>query len=42
MVRIDSFVSGIRDGSILKNVNFELLAYGKAGHIKNYNSLVRI
>jgi hypothetical protein len=34
MVRIDSFVSGIRDGSILKNVNFELLAYGKAGHIK--------
>ena len=34
MVRMDSFVSGIRDGIILEDSNFELLAYNKAGHIK--------
>ena len=34
MVHMDSFVTGIRNGSILENVNFELLAYNKAGRIK--------
>ena len=34
MVRIDSLVSGICDGSILEDVNFELLANDKAGRIK--------
>ena len=34
MVRMDFFVSGIRDRSILEDVNFKLLAYDKAGRIK--------
>jgi hypothetical protein len=34
MVQMDSFVSGICDGSILEDVNFEQLAYDKAGRIK--------
>jgi hypothetical protein len=36
MVCMDSFVSGICDGSILEDINFKfkLLAYDKAGHIK--------
>ena len=42
MVRLDSFVSGICDGSILGDVNFELLAYDKASRIKNYDSPVRM
>ena len=42
MVRMGSFVSGIHDGSILEDVSIELLAYNKAGHIKNYGSPVRI
>jgi hypothetical protein len=33
-VQLDSFVSGICDGSILDNVSFELLAYDKMGSLK--------
>ena len=40
MVRLDSFASGIRDGSILADVNFKLLAHDKEGCIKKYNLLV--
>jgi hypothetical protein len=34
MVRLDSFVSGICDNSILDKVGFELLAHDKEGRIK--------
>jgi hypothetical protein len=34
MVRLDLFVSGIHDGSILDNVSFELLAHDKIGSLK--------
>ena len=34
MVRLDSFISGIRDGIALGNVSFELLAHDKKGRFK--------
>ncbi len=34
MVRLDTFVSGIHDGSVLDNCDFELLARGKDGEVK--------
>ncbi len=34
MVRLDTFVSGIRDGAVLDDVNFELLAHDKDGKVK--------
>ncbi len=34
MVWLDLFVSGIRDGSMLDNVSFELLAHDKLGSLK--------
>jgi hypothetical protein len=34
MVRLDSFFAGIRDGRVLDNVSFELLALDKKGSIK--------
>jgi hypothetical protein len=34
MVRLDSFFAGIRDGRVLDNVSFELLALDKKGRIK--------
>ncbi len=34
MVRLDTFVSGIRDGTVLDDVNFELLACNKDGKVK--------
>ena len=35
MVRLDTFVSGIRDGSVLNDCDFELLARGKDGELKS-------
>jgi hypothetical protein len=35
MVRLDTFVSGIRDGSVLEDCDFELLARGKDGKVKS-------
>ncbi len=37
MVWLDTFVSGIHDGSILDNVTFELLAHDKKGSLKMLN-----
>jgi hypothetical protein len=37
MVWLDTFVSGIHDGSILDNVTFELLACDKKGSLKRLN-----
>jgi hypothetical protein len=34
MVRLNDFVSGIRDGNILDNVTFELFAHNKDGKVK--------
>ena len=34
MLRLDTFVSGICDGSVLDNCDFELLARGKDGEVK--------
>jgi hypothetical protein len=34
MVRLDSFIAGIRDGRDLDDVSFELLALDKKGRIK--------
>ena len=34
MVRLDSFIAGIRDGRVLDDVSFELLALDKKGRIK--------
>jgi hypothetical protein len=34
MVRLDSFIAGIRDGRVLDDVCFNLLAHDKKGHIK--------
>jgi hypothetical protein len=34
MVRLDSFISGIRDGIVLDDVSFELFAHDKKGRIK--------
>ncbi len=34
MVRLDTFISGIRDGSVLDDINFELLACDKDGKVK--------
>jgi hypothetical protein len=34
MVRLDNFVSGIRDGNILDKVTFELFAHDKDGKVK--------
>jgi hypothetical protein len=39
MVRLDTFVSGIRDGSVLDDCDFELLACGKDGEIKTLRFL---
>ena len=39
MVRLDVFVSGIRDGSILDDCDFELLARGKDGEVKSLRFL---
>jgi hypothetical protein len=33
MVRLDTFVSGIRDGTVLDDLNFELLACDKDGKV---------
>jgi len=35
MVRLDTFVSGICDGSVLNDCDFELLARGKDGELKS-------
>ena len=35
MVRLDTFVSGIRDGSVLDDCDFELLAHGKDGEVRS-------
>ena len=42
MVRLDTFVSGIRDGSVLDDCDFDLLARGKDGGIKKIISVVHI
>ncbi len=42
MVRLDNFVSGIRDGNILDNVTFELFAHDKDGKVKKCISAVHI
>ncbi len=42
MVRLDTFVSGIRDGTVLDDVNFELLACNKEVSLKNCISVVHI
>jgi hypothetical protein len=42
MVRLDTFVSGICDGTVLDDVNFELLARDKEGKVKNCVSVVHI
>ena len=34
MVRLDTFVSGIHDGTVLDDVNFELFAHDKDGKVK--------
>ena len=34
MVRLDTFVSGIRDGTVLNDVDFELLTHEKTGNIQ--------
>ena len=34
MVRLDSFISGIRDEIVLDDVSFELFTHDKKGHIK--------
>jgi hypothetical protein len=34
MVRLDSFISGIRDGIVLDDVNFELFAHDSKGRVK--------
>ncbi len=34
MVRLDKFVSGICDGTVLDDINFELLAHNKDGKVK--------
>jgi hypothetical protein len=34
MVRLDTFVSGIRDGTVLDDVNFELLVCNKDSKVK--------
>ena len=39
MVRLDTFVSGIRDGSVLSDCDFELLARGKDGEVKSLRFL---
>ena len=39
MGRLDTFVSGIRDGSVLDDCDFELLACGKDGEIKTLRFL---
>ena len=39
MVRLDTFVSGIRDGCILDDCDFELLACGKDGEVKTLRFL---
>ncbi len=33
-MRLDTFLSGIRDGTVLDDVNFELLARNKDGKVK--------
>jgi len=33
MVRLDQFISGVRDGSLLQDNNFELLAYDRLGNV---------
>jgi hypothetical protein len=39
MVRLNTFVSGIRDGSVLNDCDFELLARGKDGEVKSLHFL---
>jgi hypothetical protein len=39
MVRLDTFVSGIRDGSVLNDCDFKLLARGKDGEVKSLRFL---
>jgi hypothetical protein len=34
MVRLDTFISGIRDGIVLDDVSFKLFAHDKNGRIK--------
>ena len=39
MVRLDTFVSCILDGSVLKDCDFEVLACGKDGEVKSLHFL---
>jgi hypothetical protein len=34
MVRLDTFVAGIHDGTVLDDISFELLAHNKDGKVK--------
>jgi hypothetical protein len=42
MVRLDTFISGIRDGIVLDDVSFKLFAHDKKGVSKHCGSVVRM
>ncbi len=41
-MRLDTFVSGIHDGTVLDDVNFKLLSRNKDGKVKLCISVVHI